>query len=277
VRTPHLQAATTADDADRTGQDQRRARRQLARPYAVLAKRYDKGNSMPGLLESKPPAGAGSRRQRDFAAHYAHVERLAVFAESLDIEGDRLVGVRHRVVHVVALGVQSLEIGGIDVVAPLFLGLENKLYLAGIGHWTPPLPLAYANSNAESECRLLGSDAHLRGPGRASKATFPHNYDEDAARPSRQASPINLDVTDDLVEQIAERAAQLLARQANETQDDAWLRGAEKIAAYIDCPRSRIYALVSAHRIPIHHDGSALIARRSELDQWLRRGGGRRP
>lgn len=59
--------------------------------------------------------------------------------------------------------------------------------------------------------------------------------------------------------------------------DDAWLRGAEKIAAYIDCPRSRIYALVSVHLIPVHHDGSALIARRSELDRWLRRGGGRRP
>lgn len=39
--------------------------------------------------------------------------------------------------------------------------------------------------------------------------------------------------------------------------------------------RSRVYGLVSAHRIPIHHDGSALIARRSELDAWLLAGGGR--
>jgi hypothetical protein len=58
---------------------------------------------------------------------------------------------------------------------------------------------------------------------------------------------------------------------------DGWLRGADKIAAYIDSPRSRVYALASARRIPVHHDGSALIARRSELDQWLRSGGGRRP
>jgi hypothetical protein len=35
----------------------------------------------------------------------------------------------------------------------------------------------------------------------------------------------------------------------------------------------RVYALASAGRIPVHHDGSALIARRSELDDWLRSGG----
>jgi hypothetical protein len=67
-------------------------------------------------------------------------------------------------------------------------------------------------------------------------------------------SALNVDVADELVERIAER-----------------------IAAYIDSPRSRVYALASARRIPVHHDGSALIARRSELDAWLRTGGGRRP
>jgi excisionase family DNA binding protein len=51
----------------------------------------------------------------------------------------------------------------------------------------------------------------------------------------------------------------------------------ERIASYIDSPRSRVYALASARRIPVHRDGSALIARRSELDRWLRAGGGRRP
>jgi hypothetical protein len=38
----------------------------------------------------------------------------------------------------------------------------------------------------------------------------------------------------------------------------------------------RSYGLVSARRIPIHRDGSALIARRSELDAWLLNGGGTR-
>jgi excisionase family DNA binding protein len=90
-------------------------------------------------------------------------------------------------------------------------------------------------------------------------------------------SAISFNVGDELVERIAHRAAELLAEQSNELAEDGWLRGAERIAAYIDAPRSRVYALVSARRIPVHRDGSALIARRSELDRWLLAGGGRRP
>lgn len=88
---------------------------------------------------------------------------------------------------------------------------------------------------------------------------------------------INLDIGEELVERIAQRAAELLADQSNEPAEDGWLRGAERIAGYIDAPRSRVYALASARRIPVHRDGSALIARRSELDEWVLRGGGRRP
>ena len=88
---------------------------------------------------------------------------------------------------------------------------------------------------------------------------------------------ISFSVGDELVERIARRAAELVVEQSGEPNDDGWLRGAERIAAYIDAPRSRVYALVSAKRIPVLHDGSALIARRSELDRWLLPGGGRRP
>jgi hypothetical protein len=90
-------------------------------------------------------------------------------------------------------------------------------------------------------------------------------------------SAVRFDISGELVERIAERAAELIAQSRDETSEDGWLRGAEKIAAYIDSPRSRVYALASARRIPVHHDGSALIARRSELDHWLQAGGGRRP
>jgi hypothetical protein len=89
--------------------------------------------------------------------------------------------------------------------------------------------------------------------------------------------PFQLEIGEELVEQIAERAAELLAERSRPTSSDGWLRGAERIAAYIDAPRSRVYALASARRIPVHHDGSALIAKRSELDAWLQRGGGLRP
>jgi excisionase family DNA binding protein len=87
---------------------------------------------------------------------------------------------------------------------------------------------------------------------------------------------LRLEIDEELIEQIAERAAELIGERSVRKEADGWLRGADKIAAYIDAPRSRVYALVSARRIPVHHDGSALIARRSELDEWLEGGGGLR-
>lgn len=49
-----------------------------------------------------------------------------------------------------------------------------------------------------------------------------------------------LNVEDELIERIAERAAELVDRRQEATDDEGWLRGAEKIAAYIDAPRSRV-------------------------------------
>ncbi len=85
---------------------------------------------------------------------------------------------------------------------------------------------------------------------------------------------LRVEVDEELIEQIAERAAALVGQRSERQAEDGWLRGADRIAAYIDAPRSRVYALASARRIPVHHDGSALIARRSELDRWLLQGGG---
>lgn len=77
---------------------------------------------------------------------------------------------------------------------------------------------------------------------------------------------------DALAERLAPRLADRLIQPAVE-----WLRGADAIAEYIGAPRSRVYALTSAGRIPIERDGSALIARTSDLDAWLRAGGAKRP
>jgi hypothetical protein len=90
---------------------------------------------------------------------------------------------------------------------------------------------------------------------------------------------LTISVPDDLLEAIAERAAELLAERQGARTNDGWLRGADHIAAYIGAPASRVYALASCKppRIPVHRDGSALIAKRSELDSWVRHGGGKRP
>jgi hypothetical protein len=84
----------------------------------------------------------------------------------------------------------------------------------------------------------------------------------------------------ELVDEIVERTAKLvLERIGRPADDDGWLRGAQAIADYIGSPRSRVYALANCTppRIPVEHDGSALVAKRSVLDGWVANGGGKRP
>lgn len=84
-----------------------------------------------------------------------------------------------------------------------------------------------------------------------------------------------IDLSEEFVMQLAIQVAKVLDERR--PVKDGWLRGAVRIAEYLDCPRSRVYALVSAGRIPVEHDGSNLIARQSDLDRWIRSGGATRP
>lgn len=85
---------------------------------------------------------------------------------------------------------------------------------------------------------------------------------------------ILLDALDgDALDTLAERLAPRLGQPA---QTDGWLTVGEA-AEYLRCPKSRVYSLVSARRIPFVKDGSRTLFRRSELDSWLRVGGGKRP
>ena len=87
---------------------------------------------------------------------------------------------------------------------------------------------------------------------------------------------LTIELSPEQLERIAERAAELVLERQGDAAN-GWLRGADAIAEYIGCKRDRVYALSSAGRIPVHHDGSTLVARRSELDEWISAGGGRRP
>jgi DNA-binding IclR family transcriptional regulator len=81
------------------------------------------------------------------------------------------------------------------------------------------------------------------------------------------------ELSDAALDALAERLAPRLQRH-----EDRWLRGAEAIARHIDAVPSRVYALAAAGRIPVHHDGSYLVAATWELDKWIRdEGGGKRP
>lgn len=86
---------------------------------------------------------------------------------------------------------------------------------------------------------------------------------------------VSVEIAEELLERIAERAAALLAdRQSAQPGGFLDVAGA---ADFLACPKSRVYALVSAGRLPHHHDGSRLLFDREELREYVRRGGARRP
>jgi excisionase family DNA binding protein len=83
---------------------------------------------------------------------------------------------------------------------------------------------------------------------------------------------IEIRVPVDVIDAIAERVADRLAETRPEGAE-GWI-GVEEAAAHLACPKSRIYDLVSARRIPHERDASRLLFRRSEIDAWVRGGGG---
>jgi excisionase family DNA binding protein len=89
---------------------------------------------------------------------------------------------------------------------------------------------------------------------------------------------LSLGVPAELIEAIAERAAEILAERQGEPVDAGGgyldVAGA---AAFLACPTGRIYSLVSAGRIPHHRDGSRLLFDRAELREYVLAGGARRP
>lgn len=85
-----------------------------------------------------------------------------------------------------------------------------------------------------------------------------------------------VDLPPEALEAIARRAAELIAERNRSPANGSWLDVAGA-AEHLACPRSRLYALVSAKRIPHERDGSHLLFNRAELDQWVRDGGAKRP
>lgn len=71
----------------------------------------------------------------------------------------------------------------------------------------------------------------------------------------------------ELVEVIAERAAQIVAeRQASVGEP---LLTVEQAATYLACKPKRVYDLCSQRRVRFSKDGSRTLLRRSDLDAYL--------
>jgi excisionase family DNA binding protein len=95
-------------------------------------------------------------------------------------------------------------------------------------------------------------------------------------RVSRLAAVLLAELDDAALDALAQRLAPRLAVHSSTAAPSGWL-DVSAAAEHLACPRSRLYALVSARRIQFCKDGSRLLFDRVELDEWVRSGGGRRP
>jgi excisionase family DNA binding protein len=80
-----------------------------------------------------------------------------------------------------------------------------------------------------------------------------------------------LSLSDEVIAAIAARVAEMNPTPA---EPDTWMN-TKQAAAYIACPRSRIYRLVERGQLPHERDGARLLFRRATLDDFVRRGGAR--
>ncbi len=93
-----------------------------------------------------------------------------------------------------------------------------------------------------------------------------------AVRDGRGVSDLALRVPEELVEAVAQRAAEIVLEQlAAPDQSSPWLTVPEA-AEYLRASRQRIYDLLSSRRLTRHRDGTRVLIRRDELDRYLASG-----
>lgn len=82
-------------------------------------------------------------------------------------------------------------------------------------------------------------------------------------------SELQLTVSDELLETLAARVAELLAERMPSAPRDMspWLDVTEAAAVYLRCKPKRVYDLVSQSRLPAHRDGSRLLFMRAKVDR----------
>lgn len=94
--------------------------------------------------------------------------------------------------------------------------------------------------------------------------------DPPAAQGSRsgQNDACAIPVPSSFVEEIARRAAELIAERAEVGTSSPFLT-VEEAAEYLRCKPKRIYDLTSQRRLPFVKDGSRTLLRRVDLDAYV--------
>lgn len=82
------------------------------------------------------------------------------------------------------------------------------------------------------------------------------------------SAPVSLTFPPELIEQIAQRAAEIVERSQPSPETAGYLDHAQA-ANYIAANPRRLYDLVSAQLIPVYKDGSRNLYRRCDLDAYV--------
>jgi excisionase family DNA binding protein len=85
------------------------------------------------------------------------------------------------------------------------------------------------------------------------------------------------EITVTLGDEAVEELLRLLAERAGVERSTEGFLDVQGAAGFLACPASRIYALVSAGRIPVERDGSRLLFDRAKLREYVLDGGAKRP
>lgn len=102
---------------------------------------------------------SSSESRRESTPDDAELERVTVCTQTLDVERQGFLGVRDRVLEVVALSVQARQLGRVDVIAALVLGLEDELDV-GVRRQAPS---ACASQTAPFEVSVAGIAMRVAG------------------------------------------------------------------------------------------------------------------
>jgi excisionase family DNA binding protein len=86
-----------------------------------------------------------------------------------------------------------------------------------------------------------------------------------------RVSDFTFSLPDEVVEQIAQRAAAIVAARLPAVPSASRYLTVEEAAAYIRAKPQRIYDLRSSRRLTRHHDGTRALVSRAELDEYLER------
>lgn len=110
--------------------------------------------------------------------------------------------------------------------------------------------------------------------GRARSAP-PRGHQDAGARSSALSIGLPDQVVDEIVERVADLVLERLQSQA-EVEAAPFMNSAQA-AAYLGCSVKRLHKLTHLKRIPFEKDGSRLLFRRVDLDDWVAKGGATTP